>query len=47
MYFIVTDEGIVGMYDSLEDAQRVVWECEEADKAHEVYTENYYRIEEE
>ena len=46
MFLIITDEGIVGMYDSREDAERVIWECEQADKAHGVFTEGYYEIKE-
>ena len=46
MYLIITDEGIVGMYDSREDAERTIWECEQADKAHGVFTEGYYSIKE-
>ncbi len=48
MFFILTeDDGIIGMYDSREDAERVIWECEEADKEHGVYTPNYYKLTEE
>ena len=46
MYAIITDEGIIGMYDSREDAERVIWECEQADKAHGVFTEGYYDLKE-
>lgn len=47
MYIIETDgEGIIGMYDCREDAERMVWEYEQADRANGVYTEDYYKIRE-
>lgn len=47
MFIIETDgEGIIGMYDCREDAERMVWEYEQADRANGVYTEDYYKIRE-